>query len=176
MEMPQCVYVCVSQRCQVISGLFAAKWQAFFSPPSLVLFFFFLIFWGGAAQYPPACLTLSSLRTRSTRRGTWTHWALWCRIQGYKDPRMTPKQDTLQTRKQCWKIIRLLCLECTICVSEHLSNQHRSSPNSHKIYGLKSTSINLWIQVFSVPVLTYSEGETSHRNILLFVPYCKYTF
>lgn len=174
MEMPQCVYVCVSQRCQVISGLFSAKWQAFFSPPSLVLFFFFLIFWGGAAQYPPACLTLSSLRTR---RGTWTHWALWCRIQGYKDPRMTPKQDTLQTRKQCWKIIYVCCfLECTICVSEHLSNQHRSSPNSHKIYGLKSTSINLWIQVFSVPVLTYSEGETSHRNILLFVPYCKYTF
>lgn len=99
------VYMCVwvnvvkwSQACLLQSD------RHFFPLPLSCSFFSFLFFWG-AAQYPPACLTLSSLRTRSTRRGTWTHWALWCRIQGYKDPRMTPKQDTLQTRKQCWKII-----------------------------------------------------------------------
>lgn len=104
------VYMCVwvnvvkwSQACLLQSD------RHFF--PSLSRALFFLsYFLGGAAQYPPACLTLSSLRTRSTRRGTWTHWALWCRIQGYKDPRMTPKQDTLQTRKQCWKIIYVCCV------------------------------------------------------------------
>lgn len=174
MEMPQCVYVCVSQRCQVISGLFAAKWQAFFSPPSLVLFFFFLSYFLGGR--PSILLPVSPCPpcVHAEARGR----SELCDA-GYRDikiPEWPQNKIHFRQGSSAENHKGLLCLECTICVSEHLSNQHRSSPNSHKIYGLKSTSINLWIQVFSVPVLTYSEGETSHRNILLFVPYCKYTF